>query len=111
MASARSPIGMLCIRPLGRWARWTKMAGIGVMSAMLFCPGQKAQPAAASAAAWPPQAMESMPMQMLVIDPMTKAAYGLQTLTQQTPIAKPKRETSSSYWTVYNFFASQSHHK
>jgi hypothetical protein len=25
MASARSPIGMLCIRPLGRWARWTKV--------------------------------------------------------------------------------------
>ena len=78
---------------------------------MLFWPGQKAQPAAASAAAWPPQAMASMPMQMLVIDPMTKAAYGLQTLTQQTQIAKPKRETSSRYWTVYNFFASQSHHK
>ena len=59
---------------------------------MLFWPAQ-AQPAAASAAAWPPQAMAPMPMQMLAMDPMTRAAYGLHTLTQQTQTAKPKRET------------------
>jgi CUG-BP- and ETR3-like factor len=69
------------------------MAGLGGMSAMPSWPAQaQQQPAAASAAAWPPQAMASMPMQMPVMDPMTMAAYGLQTLTQQTQISKPKRE-------------------
>jgi hypothetical protein len=68
---------------------------------MLFWPAQ-AQPAAASAAAWPPQAMAPMPMQMLAMDPMTRAAYGLHTLTQQTQTAKPKRVDPPKFY-PFNF--------